>query len=383
MATAEQQLLGMMSPQQARLLDQQLAEKQIQTQAGNGLFSGAVASTLRGNQALGQAITGQRPVGINEQALMDKKKKLEALQKQEEQFNTEIGSALASTDITKLTDIRDKMIAKNTTKSLAAAQKIDEKITSIKEALADEKISVEKYKTRMDTIREEGIDAKRAETAAKYYSDSEFETFINRERKEVDKRNTENYISGLIGSGKYSTSATSKAKAFAKIGDYNKAMDALIKDEASPLTPQTRLFIMDNFENADKIIEARDNGKKYQGEWVRKENVNEEGNPVPLTNVSDEQRDLIDTILTSELNKADSKTLREKAMKRGVEIDEAWFTWFSSDITATIPKEQIIQIYNKYRSEFRNDKTYTLTDALIDTIDPKQKVGKYEIISVN
>lgn len=65
MSTPNQQLLGMMNPQQARLLDEQLREKQIQSQAGGGLFSGAVAATLRGNDAIAGAIQGRR-AGANE-----------------------------------------------------------------------------------------------------------------------------------------------------------------------------------------------------------------------------------------------------------------------------------------------------------------------------
>ena len=76
MTTPTQQLMGMMSPQQARLLDDQLREQQIQQQAGGGLFSGAVASTLRGNDMLGNAFMG-RQVGANESETVKKRKDIE------------------------------------------------------------------------------------------------------------------------------------------------------------------------------------------------------------------------------------------------------------------------------------------------------------------
>lgn len=76
MATPTQQLMGMMSPQQARLLDDQLREKQIQQQAGGGMFSGAVAATLRGNDMLGNTFMG-RQAGANELKNIQDRQELE------------------------------------------------------------------------------------------------------------------------------------------------------------------------------------------------------------------------------------------------------------------------------------------------------------------
>jgi len=72
MATPNEQLLGMMNPQQARLLDQQMREQEIQQQSqGAGTSAGLMASALRTQDAIGNLgrslFGGQAPQGLNEQ----------------------------------------------------------------------------------------------------------------------------------------------------------------------------------------------------------------------------------------------------------------------------------------------------------------------------
>lgn len=140
MTTPTQQLMGMMSPQQARLLDDQLREQQIQQQAGGGMFSGAVAATLRGNDMLGNAFRG-RQAGVNEQANIDKRAKLIAQQEAQEKLQRERtavnNSILIETDIKKLETIRDGLIERNTPEAAKSAKLAHEKIVKLKQELKE------------------------------------------------------------------------------------------------------------------------------------------------------------------------------------------------------------------------------------------------------
>ncbi len=67
MPTAQEQLLSMMNPQQARLLDQQMRQQSnIQKSQGAGMLSGLVQGTLGSMDTL-QGAFGQTPMGVNEQ----------------------------------------------------------------------------------------------------------------------------------------------------------------------------------------------------------------------------------------------------------------------------------------------------------------------------
>lgn len=67
MPTAQEQLLSMMNPQQARLLDQQMRQQSnIQKSKGAGMLSGLVQGTLGSMDTL-QGAFGQTPMGANEQ----------------------------------------------------------------------------------------------------------------------------------------------------------------------------------------------------------------------------------------------------------------------------------------------------------------------------
>ena len=130
----------MMSPQQARLLDDQLREQQIQQQAGGGMFSGAVAATLRGNDMLGNAFRG-RQAGVNEQANIDQRNKLqaqaEAADKLQRQRTAVKNSILIENDVKKLEAIRDGLIERNTPEAAASAKLAQDKIDKLKKEIKE------------------------------------------------------------------------------------------------------------------------------------------------------------------------------------------------------------------------------------------------------
>jgi hypothetical protein len=138
--TPKQQLMGMMSPQQARLLDDQLREQQIQQQAGGGMFSGAVAATLRGNDMLGNVFRG-RQAGVNEQANIDQRNKLqaeaEAADKLQRQRTAVKNNILIENDVKKLEAIRDGLIERNTPEAAASAKLAQDKIDKLKKEIKE------------------------------------------------------------------------------------------------------------------------------------------------------------------------------------------------------------------------------------------------------
>ena len=140
MTTPNQQLIGMMSPQQARLLDDQLRDQQIQNQAGGGMFSGAVAATLRGNDAIANAVGGRR-VGVNEQANVDKRAELMAQQEAADKLQRERtavnNNILVETDIKKLESIRDRLVERNTPEAAKSAKLAHDKIIKLKKELTE------------------------------------------------------------------------------------------------------------------------------------------------------------------------------------------------------------------------------------------------------
>ena len=89
MATAKETLMGMMSPQQARLLDNQMRQKEIaQRSQGAGMLSGLVQAYTGMADTVQGAAGIQRPMGANEQQAMAYQKKLEA---QKQKQDKEVG----------------------------------------------------------------------------------------------------------------------------------------------------------------------------------------------------------------------------------------------------------------------------------------------------
>ena len=90
MATAQEQLMGMLNPQTARLLDNQMRQKQVaQRSQGAGMLSGLTqAYTGMADAVTGAA--GLSPTGVNEQqAIQNEQKATKAKQSQEIMLNAQ------------------------------------------------------------------------------------------------------------------------------------------------------------------------------------------------------------------------------------------------------------------------------------------------------
>lgn len=130
-------LLSQMNPEQARLLDQQLRNKQIQQQAqGAGLFSGAVQAGLMGANTIRGAFGGM-PEGVNETAAKaraakekEKKTKMEALQKKITGASDEdlmrLSRGVIASDPAAAKLIRDELSFRRQTKQFGTAAEINE-----------------------------------------------------------------------------------------------------------------------------------------------------------------------------------------------------------------------------------------------------------------
>ena len=82
MATAEQQLLSSMSPQMARLLDEQMAGQQAAQQAPEG-YGGMAAAASQGSAQLGNNLRSM--FGLNAQPGVNEQQAMRAQQMQQQQ----------------------------------------------------------------------------------------------------------------------------------------------------------------------------------------------------------------------------------------------------------------------------------------------------------
>lgn len=96
MATPEQQLLGSMNPQLARLLDEQLTGQQAAQGVDQG-YQGIVSSAVQGATMLGNIgsdVFGfQRPVGTNEQMVQQAQQTKEQAEKKKEALQAKLSNA--------------------------------------------------------------------------------------------------------------------------------------------------------------------------------------------------------------------------------------------------------------------------------------------------
>jgi hypothetical protein len=119
MPTAQEQLLSMMNPQQARLLDQQLANRDIAQQAqGAGMLSGLVQAGLRGANTIGN-VFGTTPMGANEQAAIKG-------QQTQQQMMDAISGAQGADRIAKLRDTAARLRATGNYQALIKADQYDQ-----------------------------------------------------------------------------------------------------------------------------------------------------------------------------------------------------------------------------------------------------------------
>ena len=118
MATAKEQLLSMMSPQQARLMDQQLRDQQVaQRSQGAGMLSGLVQA-YTGMGDIAQRSAGIMPMGANEMGARRQ-------QTEQQQLIQAIQGAQGKDRIAKLRDTASKLRATGNLKAIMMADQYD------------------------------------------------------------------------------------------------------------------------------------------------------------------------------------------------------------------------------------------------------------------
>ena len=144
MATAQEQLMGMLNPQTARLLDNQMRQKQVaQRSQGAGMLSGLTqAYTGMADAVTGAA--GLTPMGANEQQVIQANEKamkanLKTVKDKTLQasITSEVGRAIKSSDLKELAVSRDNLLATGTQVATSAAQKVQDKIDRLTEKQED------------------------------------------------------------------------------------------------------------------------------------------------------------------------------------------------------------------------------------------------------
>lgn len=137
MATPEQQLLSMMNPQQARLLDERQRQKDIIGQSrGAGMLSGLVQAGLQGADTIRGAF-GQTPMGANEAKAIEQKSLLENQVKTKQAINQATKASVGETDLEKLGKLRDSLLAMNKVEATSQAQAIQKRIDAIEKQNKD------------------------------------------------------------------------------------------------------------------------------------------------------------------------------------------------------------------------------------------------------
>ena len=118
MATAKEQLLSMMSPQQARLMDQQLRDQQVaQRSQGAGMLSGLVQA-YTGMADTAQRATGIMPMGSTEMGARRQ-------QAEQQQMTQAIQGAQGKDRIAKLRDTAAKLRATGNLRAIMMADQYD------------------------------------------------------------------------------------------------------------------------------------------------------------------------------------------------------------------------------------------------------------------
>ena len=148
MATAQEQLMGMLNPQTARLLDNQMRQKQVaQRSQGAGMLSGLTqAYTGMADAVTGAA--GLSPTGVNEQqAIQNEQKAMKAKQTQEIMLNAQKnieGEVLSE----RLLQIARNLEATGIPEALQKAAEMRNQSYEIK--LKEQKLKLEQDKFKLD-----------------------------------------------------------------------------------------------------------------------------------------------------------------------------------------------------------------------------------------
>jgi adenylate kinase family enzyme len=147
MATAEQQLLSSMSPQMARLLDEQMAGQQAAQQAPEG-YGGMAAAASQGSAQLGNNLRSMFGLnaqpGVNEQQAM----RAQQMQQQQAQKQQQVAGAMQGAQganrIEKLRDTASRLRATGTYDNMILAEQYDSKADEMQ--LDQDKLNVDRGK---------------------------------------------------------------------------------------------------------------------------------------------------------------------------------------------------------------------------------------------
>ena len=148
MATPNEQLLSMMDPQQARLLDQQLRDQQVaQRSQGGGMLSGIVQA-YTGMGDLAQRALGSQAPGANEQNALKKQQMFQDQQQKQAQKKQQVAGIMQSAQgenrIEKLKDTANRLRATGTYENLMLAEQLDDKAANMQ--LEQDKLQVQRGK---------------------------------------------------------------------------------------------------------------------------------------------------------------------------------------------------------------------------------------------
>lgn len=137
MTTPNQQLLSMLDPQQARLLDQQMRDQQVAQRAqGGGMLSGIVQA-YTGMGDLAQRALGSSPVGVNQQAAIK-------AQQQQKVLSNAISSAEGKTQSERLFNAAEKLESSGNPQAIMKAMQLREQAASL--AMQEQRLDLEQQR---------------------------------------------------------------------------------------------------------------------------------------------------------------------------------------------------------------------------------------------
>jgi hypothetical protein len=182
MATAKEQLLKMMSPNQARLLDQQMRDQQVaQRSQGAGMLSGLVQA-YTGMSDIAQRAGGIMPMGAYEAQAIKQQKILDETTKQESLISNAARVAIKSSDVNELQKERDNLLSEGSQAAVSLAQKIQNKIDGLNKTRQQMGVIEGKVETALDIVAKSNLPEE-----IKYQIDEEISSGITKP-EDVNKR---------------------------------------------------------------------------------------------------------------------------------------------------------------------------------------------------
>lgn len=190
MATAKEQLLSMMNPQQARLLDQQMRDQQVGNRAqGAGMLSGLVQAYTGMGDTL-QRAGGFTPMGANEAGaiqaqqakLAEEKKKKELQVKLMEASPEQLETIYRENLITNPELAKAAEILRN--KKLEAKKTVNKKAAAIRSVMTNKTLTAEQKRNIVQNINSDNIAPELALSkfglqSSDLYTDNQKTTLIN------------------------------------------------------------------------------------------------------------------------------------------------------------------------------------------------------------